>query len=67
MRPNAWCPLRPDDHCTLCVPGATGPENCPAVYQVMNDPELRERLREVRREAQLRRRQRVADLQPATA
>src|SRR4051794_1111511 len=41
MRPDRRCPLRPHDHCTLCVPGATGPQDCPAVYLVMSDPELR--------------------------
>ncbi|CAI9417836.1 DUF6767 domain-containing protein [Nocardioides sp. T2.26MG-1] len=51
MRPDPRCPLRPGEFCTLCEPGATGPENCPAVYLVMRDPELVERLAELRREA----------------
>jgi hypothetical protein len=33
----------------LCEPGATGPEDCPAVYLVMTDPELRRRWVELRR------------------
>lgn len=36
------CPLRPDDPCSLCQPGATGPQDCGLVYLVMDDPELRE-------------------------
>ena len=48
--PNAMCPLRPGDACTLCVPGATGPQDCPTVAEVMRDPELRARLAELRRE-----------------
>jgi hypothetical protein len=35
----------------LCVPGATGPEDCGLVYLVMKDPDLVERLAELRREA----------------
>lgn len=42
--PNALCPLRPGDACTLCVPGATGPQDCPTVAEVMRDPELRVRM-----------------------
>lgn len=44
------CPLRPGDSCSLCVPGATGPEDCPTVAEVMRDPHLRERLVELRHE-----------------
>lgn len=36
------CPLRPGDPCSLCVPGADGPHNCPTVRLVLEDPELRE-------------------------
>lgn len=43
MRAEPKCPLRPGDDCTLCEPGATGPEDCPAVYLVMTDPDLRAR------------------------
>jgi hypothetical protein len=35
------CPLRPGTPCTLCFPGASGPQNCGRVYLVMSDPELR--------------------------
>lgn len=42
---SARCPLRPGDPCSLCVPGATGPQDCPLVYLVMHDPELREEWR----------------------
>ncbi|GIM66007.1 hypothetical protein Pve01_87320 [Planomonospora venezuelensis] len=48
---DARCPLRPGDMCSLCVPGATGPQDCPTVAEVMRDPALRERLAELRREA----------------
>jgi hypothetical protein len=40
-RPQPKCPIRPGDACSLCVPGATGPEDCPLVYLVMSDPTLR--------------------------
>lgn len=36
------CPLRPGDPCSLCVPGATGPQDCQTVRLVMDDPDLRE-------------------------
>lgn len=57
VAPDARCPLRPGDMCTLCVPGATGPQDCPTVAEVMRDPELRARLAELRadRLADLRR------------
>lgn len=48
MRPVPKCPLRPGESCTLCNPGATGPEDCPTVYAVMTDPDLRVRLAELR-------------------
>ena len=50
------CPVRPGDYCSLCVPGASGPENCPLVALVMSDPDLRERLAELQREDAERRR-----------
>ena len=40
-RPDARCPLRPGEPCTLCEMGATGPQDCPLVYLVMTDDELR--------------------------
>ncbi|KAB7742008.1 hypothetical protein GA707_17190 [Nostocoides sp. F2B08] len=53
------CPVRPGDHCTLCVPGATGPHDCGLVYLVMDDPdlatELATRRAEVRRSGLLAR------------
>ena len=39
--PDARCPVRPGDPCTLCEMGATGPQDCPLVYLVMTDDELR--------------------------
>ncbi len=39
--PDPPCPLRPGGACALCVPGASGPDNCGLVYLVMTDPELR--------------------------
>lgn len=38
----AQCPIRPGDPCSLCQPGATGPQDCGLVYLVMDDPDLRE-------------------------
>ena len=40
-RPDPRCPLRPDDPCTLCQPGATGPGDCGLVYLMMADEDLR--------------------------
>lgn len=48
-RPEAQCPIRLGEPCTLCVPGATGPQNCGLVALVMTDPELHARLAEIRR------------------
>ncbi|WP_432842389.1 DUF6767 domain-containing protein [Dactylosporangium sp. CA-092794] len=39
--PEPRCPVRPGEPCTLCQPGATGPQDCGLVYLVMSDPELR--------------------------
>lgn len=47
--PEAQCPIRPGDACSLCQPGATGPQDCGLVYLVMSDPDLREELNRVRR------------------
>jgi hypothetical protein len=38
---DAACPIRPGDQCRLCQLGATGPWDCPLVYLVMTDDELR--------------------------
>ena len=40
-RPDAACPIRPGDPCTLCQLDVTGPADCPLVYLVMTDPDLR--------------------------
>lgn len=48
--PDARCPLRPGEPCTLCQIGASGPQDCPTVHLVMADDELRDEfLRFVRR------------------
>ena len=47
--PEAKCPIRPGDACSLCQPGATGPKDCGLVYLVMSDVDLREELQRVRR------------------
>ena len=41
-RPEPKCPIRPGDPCSLCFPGATGPQDCGLVYLVRSDPDLRE-------------------------
>jgi hypothetical protein len=38
------CPIRVGDSCSLCMPGARGPENCGLVYLVLSDPDLRAQL-----------------------
>ncbi|MBP6995537.1 MAG: hypothetical protein KBB39_05275 [Phycicoccus sp.] len=48
-RPDPKCPIRVGEPCTLCFPGATGPQDCGLVYLVMDDDELREQLAENRR------------------
>ncbi|MGA4507203.1 DUF6767 domain-containing protein [Propionibacteriaceae bacterium G1746] len=61
--PEPQCPVRPGDPCSLCYPGATGPQDCGLVWQVQQDPDLQERLAELRRaHAEKRRRQRAAAL-----
>jgi hypothetical protein len=45
------CPIRIGEPCSRCEPGVTGPEDCGLVWPVMNDPDLRGRLAELRREA----------------
>lgn len=47
--PEAKCPIRPGDPCSLCQPGVTGPQDCGLVYLVMSDPDLRDELARVRR------------------
>ncbi len=46
-RPEAKCPIRPGDPCTLCFPGADGPQNCGLVWLVMDDEDQREELHEI--------------------
>jgi len=53
--PQPMCPVRAGDPCSLCVPGATGPQDCPLVLLVMDDPELRERANELRQAARAKR------------
>ena len=47
---DARCPVRVGEACTLCFPGATGPQDCGLVYLVMEDDELRAALADNRRE-----------------
>ncbi|WP_083707407.1 DUF6767 domain-containing protein [Intrasporangium flavum] len=42
--PVPQCPIRVGEPCTLCVPGATGPQDCGLVWLVQDDPELRAEL-----------------------
>ncbi|GAA1931315.1 DUF6767 domain-containing protein [Nocardioides marmoribigeumensis] len=49
-RPDPRCPLRFGEACTLCVPGATGPQDCQTVALVMADPDLRAELTRLREE-----------------
>ncbi len=49
--PDALCPLRPGQPCTLCHPEAhNGPQDCPTVAIVMDDVDLRAELARRRRE-----------------
>lgn len=55
---EARCPLRPDDRCSLCQPGADGPHNCGLVYLALHDDELRALYAaQTRRAADIRRRE----------
>jgi hypothetical protein len=47
--PEAKCPIRPGQPCTLCQVDVTGPQDCGLVYLVMSDPELRDALHRSRR------------------
>jgi hypothetical protein len=44
------CPIRLGEPCSLCVPGASGPQDCGLVHLVMRDPDLREELARMRAE-----------------
>lgn len=59
---TARCPLRPMEPCTVCQIGATGPQDCPIVWLVMDDDELREQLRpHTQAAAAARRAEKLAD------
>ncbi|MFC6421459.1 DUF6767 domain-containing protein [Ornithinimicrobium tianjinense] len=62
-RPVPQCPIRIGEPCTLCVPGASGPQDCGLVYLVQDDPEMAAELAR-RRSAHADRR---AALRPSTA
>lgn len=47
--PTPKCPIRLGEPCTLCFPGADGPQNCGLVYLVQSDDDLREARNEQRR------------------
>ena len=47
-RPEPRCPIRLGETCSLCVPGASGPEDCGLVYLVMQDEDLRAELARMR-------------------
>lgn len=49
-RPEPKCPIRFGESCTLCFPGADGPQNCGLVYLVQSDPEMAEEFAAARRE-----------------
>ncbi|HLU33006.1 MAG TPA: DUF6767 domain-containing protein [Natronosporangium sp.] len=49
-RPEAKCPIRPGEPCTLCQLDVTGPQDCGLVYLVMSDDQLRAGLRDERPE-----------------
>jgi hypothetical protein len=50
--PTPKCPIRVGEPCSLCFPGASGPQDCGLVYLVQSDPEWREQLADKRREVQ---------------
>lgn len=50
-RPDAKCPLRPGEPCTLCQASVTGPQDCGLVYLIMDDPEAREAFAQSKRVA----------------
>ena len=39
---EAKCPIRYGQPCSLCVPGASGPQECSLVALVRDDPDLME-------------------------
>ena len=50
-RPEPRCPIRVGEPCSLCFPGADGPQNCGLVYLVQSDPDMRELWNDHRRKA----------------
>jgi hypothetical protein len=56
-RPEPQCPIRIGEPCSLCVPGASGPEDCTLVQLVMTDDDLRAELARLRRAHSLSRHQ----------
>lgn len=48
--PQARCPIRIGDPCSLCFAGAAGPHDCGLVHLVMRDPDLRDELARMRAE-----------------
>lgn len=48
LGPDAECPLQPGEPCTLCQLDVSGPADCPLVYLVMTDDDLRTQLHEHR-------------------
>ncbi len=46
--PTPKCPIRDGEPCSLCFPGATGPQDCGLVYLVQSDDELLELKAEMR-------------------
>jgi hypothetical protein len=51
---SARCPTRLGESCTLCFPGATGPQDCGLVHLVMQDKDLRAELARMRAEERRR-------------
>lgn len=47
-RPEPQCPIRYGEPCSLCVPGAHGPQDCQLVALVKDDPELLELQQDMR-------------------
>lgn len=55
------CPIRDGEPCSLCFPGADGPENCGLVYLVRTDDDMKEQWQEhLRKQAAQRRAERLA-------
>lgn len=50
LPPIPKCPIRIGEPCSLCFPGANGPQDCGLVYLVQSDPEMRAMLADKRRE-----------------